>query len=62
METLELNYLAIVAAALANFVVGGLWYSPALFGGPWMRATPGSTRGWGPPTCRGSWWSRCCCC
>ncbi len=38
MDTLELNIFAIVAAALANFVIGGLWYSPALFGGAWMRA------------------------
>lgn len=34
----NLNVPAIIVAALANFVIGGLWYSPALFGGAWMRA------------------------
>jgi hypothetical protein len=38
METEQLNVWAIVAAACANFVIGGLWYSPALFGKVWMRA------------------------
>jgi len=33
----EVNYLAIVAAALAAFVLGGLWYSPVLFGKAWQR-------------------------
>lgn len=35
---IQLNYLAILAAALSTFAIGGLWYSPALFGKPWMRA------------------------
>ena len=34
----HLNLLAILGAALVTFVVGGLWYSPALFHRPWMRA------------------------
>jgi len=33
----EVNYLAIIAAAIAAFVLGGLWYSPALFGRAWQR-------------------------
>jgi hypothetical protein len=33
----EVNYFAIVAAALAAFVLGGLWYSPVLFGKVWQR-------------------------
>jgi hypothetical protein len=33
----EINYLAVVAAALAAFVLGGLWYSPVLFGRAWQR-------------------------
>lgn len=33
----QLNYLAIVAAALSTFLIGGLWYSPALFGKAWMK-------------------------
>ena len=34
----NINLWAVLAAALANFVIGGLWYSPALFGNAWMRA------------------------
>lgn len=37
METI--NWLAVVAAAFAVFVLGGLWYSPLLFLKPWMRAS-----------------------
>ena len=31
------NWLAVVAAALSMFVIGGLWYGP-LFAKPWQRA------------------------
>jgi hypothetical protein len=34
----QLNLLAILCAAVATFVIGGLWYSPALFHRAWMRA------------------------
>ncbi len=34
----HLNWLAVVAAALAGFVTGGLWYGP-LFGKAWMKAS-----------------------
>jgi len=34
---MELNYLAIVLSALSTFILGGLWYSPAVFGKAWMR-------------------------
>jgi hypothetical protein len=30
-----INWLAVVAATLALYVLGGLWYSPALFGPSW---------------------------
>ena len=33
----QVNYLAIVAAGIAAFALGGLWYSPALFGRAWQR-------------------------
>ena len=33
----EVNYLAVIAAAVATFALGGLWYSPALFGKAWQR-------------------------
>lgn len=35
----ELNWLAVVAATLVAFVVGAVWYMPALFGKAWMKAT-----------------------
>ena len=38
MDSMGINLWAILVAALANFVIGGIWYSPALFGKPWMKA------------------------
>jgi hypothetical protein len=35
----EVNVWAVLAAGVASMVLGGLWYSPALFGNAWMRAT-----------------------
>lgn len=32
------NWLAVVAAAISMFVIGGLWYSPLLFEKHWQRA------------------------
>lgn len=32
----QVNYLAVLASAVAAFVVGGLWYSPVLFGKAYM--------------------------
>jgi hypothetical protein len=34
----HVNYLAVLIAAIAVFVLGWLWYSPLLFYKPWMRA------------------------
>jgi hypothetical protein len=31
------NIWAVLVAALSTFLIGGLWYSPALFGKAWMR-------------------------
>ncbi len=36
MDLSSLNLLAILVAALTSFVIGGLWYSPILFGKAWM--------------------------
>ena len=36
---LDINYLAVAAAAVSAFVLGGIWYSPLLFAKPWMRLT-----------------------
>lgn len=38
MEMATVNWLAVLAAAAASFVLGGLWYGP-LFGGTWMRVS-----------------------
>jgi hypothetical protein len=35
---MHINHLAVMAAALATFVIGGLWYSPLLFHRAWMKA------------------------
>lgn len=32
-----LNIWAVIVAALSTFLIGGLWYSPIVFGKPWMR-------------------------
>lgn len=34
----EINWFAVMAAALSMFALGGLWYSPLLFAGAWQRA------------------------
>jgi len=39
MDPAKLNFLAILATAAATFLVGGLWYSPVLFGKAWQRET-----------------------
>jgi hypothetical protein len=35
----EINYIAVLVAGLSAFMLGGLWYSPALFARPWMALT-----------------------
>lgn len=35
----EVNVWAVLCAALASFVLGGLWYSPLLFGKAWQHET-----------------------
>ena len=35
----KMNYLAILIAAVAYFVLGALWYSPVLFGNAWLKGT-----------------------
>ena len=36
MEELPINYLAILVAVVANFILGFLWYTP-LFGKAWAK-------------------------
>jgi hypothetical protein len=33
----EINWIAVFAAAVACFILGGIWYSKALFGKAWQR-------------------------
>jgi hypothetical protein len=33
----HINFIAVPVAAVASFLIGGLWYSPLLFVKPWMR-------------------------
>jgi hypothetical protein len=33
----HLNIWAVFVAALSTFLIGGLWYSPAVFGKAWMK-------------------------
>ena len=39
MDVSQINVLAILIAAFSSFVLGGLWYSPMLFGRVWMQET-----------------------
>ncbi|HEY0742278.1 MAG TPA: DUF1761 domain-containing protein [Chryseosolibacter sp.] len=33
----QFNIWAVIVAAISTFLIGGLWYSPAVFGKAWMR-------------------------
>jgi hypothetical protein len=33
----QLNIWAVLVAAVSTFLIGGLWYSPAVFGKAWMK-------------------------
>ncbi|HOZ87342.1 MAG TPA: DUF1761 domain-containing protein [Bacteroidia bacterium] len=37
MDMSTINWMAVVAAAVLNFFLGGLWYSPVLFGKAWQK-------------------------
>lgn len=38
MAWTDLNMWAVIAAAVLNLVIGGLWYSPLLFAKSWQQA------------------------
>ena len=46
-DQLSLNYLAVLAATVSTFLLGGLWYSPVLFGNAWMKEM-----GFTPESCK----------
>ena len=37
MDLSTINWLAVLVAGISSFVVGGIWYSPGLFGNAWMK-------------------------
>jgi hypothetical protein len=37
MDMSTINWLAVLVAGVSAFVVGGIWYSPGLFGKAWMK-------------------------
>ena len=38
MQDVDVNWLAVLVAAIAAMPLGAVWYSPMLFARPWMRA------------------------
>jgi hypothetical protein len=38
MPEMDVNYAAVIVAALFSFVLGLFWYSPLLFGNQWISA------------------------
>jgi hypothetical protein len=37
MQAISINWWATLAAVASNFVIGGVWYSPALFVNSWLE-------------------------
>lgn len=35
----EINWLAVVLAAVSSMIVGSIWYMPSVFGNSWMKMT-----------------------
>ncbi|MBI1806806.1 MAG: DUF1761 domain-containing protein [Ignavibacteria bacterium] len=33
----QINYLAVLASAISNMIIGAMWYSPILFAKSWMN-------------------------
>ena len=46
-DQVSFNYLAILVATVSTFLLGGLWYSPVLFGNAWMKEM-----GFTPESCK----------
>ena len=38
LPNVDVNYLAVLVSAIVSFIIGGLWYSPLLFGNAWMKS------------------------
>ena len=39
MLTVDVNWMAVIAAVVVNMVVGAIWYSPAMFAKDWAKLT-----------------------
>jgi hypothetical protein len=37
MEAVDINLMRVVVAAVANMIIGAVWYSPSVFGKKWMK-------------------------
>jgi len=37
--SVDINWLAVLLAAVSSMVVGSIWYMPGVFGNAWMRMT-----------------------
>lgn len=37
-DTFDVNWIGVILAAIANMIIGSLWYSPYLFGKEWAEA------------------------
>jgi len=52
MPQVQINFLAVVAAAVANMIIASIWYSPGVFGKRWMTLAgirqEGDMKGAGP--------------
>ncbi len=35
---MEINFLALLAAAVSALIIGAIWYNPKVFGTAWMKA------------------------
>ncbi len=44
MPIVNVNYLAILVAAVASMLIGTIWYSSALFGKPWVKLMGGKAK------------------
>ena len=45
----EINWVAVLVATIAGFLLGGLWFSPVMFSGRWMAALGKSKEQLGKP-------------
>jgi len=36
MDSIQVNYVAVLVCAVVTFLLGGLWYSPVLFAKRWV--------------------------